>query len=238
MRGAWPSPERRSSATRSSSARQLVAEDVEQQLEGAAEATGVGLAGDHERVVGQLGEELPHEAGLAHAGLAADRARSRVSPARRACGAARAGSPRPTITGLRPVRPKSMEGAYRPARSGIGSRVPGAVGCGVRPARGGGPGGRPVPGCSERTVGAAVRTTALTVRRRSLRTRRPAAASCGGRSPGSQPCCWVIIGPPRQSARPPGRAVRTSCASEPPAAHRTTDVSFGPATYVGHPSQT
>ena len=72
LSGAWPSPERRSSATRGVVGGQVVAEDVEQQLERAAEAAGIGLAGEHEAVVGQAGEELPHEAGLADAGLATD----------------------------------------------------------------------------------------------------------------------------------------------------------------------
>ena len=56
----------------------MVAEDVEQQLERAAEAAGVGLAGEHQAVVGQVGEELPHEAGLADAGLTADEGDARA----------------------------------------------------------------------------------------------------------------------------------------------------------------
>ena len=106
--------------------RQLVAQRVEEQLEGPAEAARVGLAGEHERVVGQAGEELAHEPGLADAGLAADSATPGVGVA--------LNSVRSWSSWLGPSHhhraqtgtPDSIGRAYRPALGGeIGCRPAG-----------------------------------------------------------------------------------------------------------------
>ena len=56
---------------------ELVVEGVEEQLEGTAEAPGIGLTGEHQGVVRQARHELTHEPGLADAGLAADQCDAR-----------------------------------------------------------------------------------------------------------------------------------------------------------------
>ena len=124
----------------------------------------------------------PDEPGLADPGLAADErdARRRPGPNRvRSCSSC---SLRPTMTGLRPARPNSMVGAYRPALTGssdqtgcrwsrtgleASDRVPAGVtgadgrGCGPHDSP-----DRPLPETADRGV--------------------PQQRSCGGRSPGSQ----------------------------------------------------
>ena len=105
--------------------------------------------------------------------------------------------PRPTITGLRPVRPTSMGGAYRPARTWIGSRaaaavVPGSDRLEVPDRHGAGAGSR--SGRSGLRSARQPRPSAAGA----CGPSRPAAASCGGRSPGSRPAAGSSSDAPRR----------------------------------------
>ena len=83
-------------------------ERVEEELERAAQRTGVGLAREHDHAVGQPVDELTDEAGLPDAGFAPDerdgRGLTRLDEAR----GDRALRPRPTIWGESPGRPTSI----------------------------------------------------------------------------------------------------------------------------------